>query len=312
MSGVTTRMVVALCLLAAGVCRGQTGESGGGGAAAAAEAAYARLTKADEAREAHEWTVAPGLYRDALAAYTELRRAYPEWQPAVIGFRITYCRNQIDKVLQLAASAGQAAEPVETSEPAAPPIRRAGAVRDTMAAEVKKISTTAAGCLKAGKTAEARRMLMDGLRLDPDALGVRLLLGVAQCQAGDYGDASYVLAPLVDEYPGYAAARLALAAALLGQGKTDEAIVQTRKAIEISPNVAEAHLDMARLLLLTKPADPVSAKAAYEKAVALGAARDADLETRLNPSPPAPAAAAAAEEAANPSPTSAVPVQSNQ
>jgi len=244
--------------------------------AAAAEAAYARLSKADEAREAHQWAEAARLYREALFIYTELNKQYPDWQPAVVGFRLNYCRGQIEKLTRLAAASAELRRDEETAAPGAPERQ----------ADLAGLCSRAAGLLRAGETAAAREILLEALRLDPDAPAVRLLLGVAQCQAGEYKDAAYVLAPLVAEYPEHVGARLALAAALLGQGRAQEALDQTREALAREPNRPETHLNLARLLLRAEPPDRAAAEVHYRRATALGLARDEAFEAELA-APPA-------------------------
>jgi tetratricopeptide (TPR) repeat protein len=238
-----------------------------------AEAAYARLSRADEARESQDWERAAQLYREAWVAYTDLASTFPDWQPSVVSFRVNYCKSQIEKVMQMSASAAKTAGPAPSAEGATG--RRDG--------EVRTIISVASQLLQQGKTAEARRALMDGVKMEPDNPSIRLLLGAAQIQAGDYRDATYVLGPLAEDFPGSGPVRLAYAAALVGLGQTAEAGEQVGKVLELSPALPEAHLDMAAVKLCEQPPDLAGAKESYEKAISLGAAPDEALELRLRP-----------------------------
>lgn len=262
-----------------------------------AESAYARLSRADEARESHDWERAAQLYREAWVAYTELARAFPDWQPAVVSFRANYCKSQIDKVMQMSASAAKNAPQAPSSQGAT--VRRDG--------QIQAIISNASQLLQQGKTVEARRALMEGVKVEPDDPSIRLLLGAAQIQAGDYRDATYVLGPLAEDCPESGPVRLAYAAALMGLGQTAAAGEQVGKVLELNPALPEAHMDMAAVKLFGQPPDLAGAKEHYEKAVSLGAAPDAALELRLSSKGDLPLDPAAIEQPLTPPPPPANP-----
>jgi tetratricopeptide (TPR) repeat protein len=243
--------------------------------------AYQSLLSADEARDRRAFDEATGLYREALGAYTGLQQEYPQWQPAVVRFRIAYCNDQLDAILKrtgkkpapaVVENVTPAAEKPVPTEPAAV-VPAAG---DDPLARARAL-------LREGKSAEARVVLMERLRKDPDDRAVRLLMGVVQCQAQKFEDAAYLLEELVREDGVDAKARTTLATAYFALGRTDEALASLKEAIRVDPELAEAHYDLAQLLLTMKSPDLAAAREHYDRAVLLGAAPDKTIEGLLKP-----------------------------
>jgi chromosome segregation ATPase len=59
---------------------------------------YVKLEEGGRAEEAGDAAQAMALYRDALQTFEAVRRQYPEWNPALLGYRITYCTQRIRRL----------------------------------------------------------------------------------------------------------------------------------------------------------------------------------------------------------------------
>jgi tetratricopeptide (TPR) repeat protein len=279
------------------------------------ERAYRILLAADEARDKDDLLVASKLYKEALETYVDLSKKYPDWQRGVIHFRIAYCDNQIRGLLKRLArkkaeldtpppatetgpAKGAATTDTGTAdtEPAPAEAVDAGTGETTRVALVRpgtgpvekppskggadlaRVKKKAGDLLAKGKPHEANEVLLEGLRSDPDDTTVRLLIGVARCQAGNYRDAVFLLRQLVDDDPTNTCAHVTLGTAYFGLGLTPEARKQMELAIKVDPNAREAHHNLAQILLRSKPPDIEGAKRHYKKAVDLGAPRDPKMD----------------------------------
>ncbi|MFO7870954.1 MAG: hypothetical protein R6V03_05925 [Kiritimatiellia bacterium] len=230
------------------------------------DAALTLLEAADGARDAGNIEGAVGLYQKALTAYTELASEYPDWQTGMTKFRITYCRSQT-RVLADEVSRREKAPP----EP--PPSMTAG--------ELEKTFEESRQYLLGGREDKAIGLLLGAMAADPDNAKTRLLIGAAQCRAGNYGDAAGVLESLLQDDASNAFAHVTLGAAWFGLGRVGDALKQTELALELDPGLAEAHYNMAQLILALKEPDLEQAAEHYRKARSLGAEKDDRLETLL-------------------------------
>jgi tetratricopeptide (TPR) repeat protein len=260
--------------------------------------AYKTLLSADDARDSEHNGQAVNLYKQALEMYMDLGKKYPSWTPGVVKFRITYCNNQIDALMKMgdkpASKTDAKGNIVDATTPAGrtPPQPTARQVtREQNAMSVEQIKGTASRLLALGKTDDAKELLIEGLHLEPDNRSIRLMIGIAQCQAGMFTDAVYVLAELVKDEPSNATAQLALASAYLGLGRLDDATKALKDAIETNPNLPEAHYDLAQLLRLTSPTDVGAVKVEYEKSLSLGGGPDKELDALTGRSATVPATA---------------------
>ena len=235
-------------------------------------AAYQLLIKADDTRNRGEHVDAAGLYNKALSAYAQLAARYPDWKPRVVQFRIAYCDGQLDSVLK---KAGKSRKDLTSSAPTSP---KKNKIQGERLDEIKK---EAKGLLVKGKAVEARKILIEAMNIDPDDISIRLLMGVTQCQAGEFQDAAYVLKQLVEESPENAQARVVLGTAYFGLGQIESAKAETSLALELKSNIHEAHYNMVQILLADDPPNIKKAKLHYAKAVECGAKPDKRLEGRL-------------------------------
>ncbi|MDI6775583.1 MAG: tetratricopeptide repeat protein [Verrucomicrobiota bacterium] len=247
--------------------------------------AYGFLLKADEARGKDQWAEAARFYKDALSAYRKLAEEFPEWQPGIGRFRISYCENQAREMLKKTGGPLPANEPAPgDSDPAG--FASATGARPTVA----DIAATARAFLQDGKGQEARNILLDGLRLDQDDRAIRLLIAAAQCQSGNFADATHILDTLIEEQPDDTYAHVILGVACLGLGRPDDARRELDLALKHNPRISQAHYNLAQALLLLSPPDPDSAREHYRKSVELGAPEDKTLEERLHLTTPPPGA----------------------
>ncbi len=61
-------------------------------------AGYVKLEEGGRAEEEGNAALALSLYRDALQTFEDVRRKYPDWNPSLLGYRITYCTQRIRRL----------------------------------------------------------------------------------------------------------------------------------------------------------------------------------------------------------------------
>ncbi len=228
------------------------------------------LAEADRCAETGDFGKALFLYKHTLNAYTEIMAEDPDFQPDMIEYRMEYCDNQMAALLDSMASAGTEPEP-ESSTNALP---------DAPAAPegVPGLLALARDHLEEGESDAARAQILEGFKMDPDNVNLRLLAGLAQCQARRFGDAIFLLKELSIEEPSNAPVRVGLAAAYFGDGQRGAAIAELETALSLEPDLAAAHYNMAQLMLTGPTPDPEAAHTSYHRALELGAAPDPRLE----------------------------------
>lgn len=234
--------------------------------------AYDFLIQADKKRSQKEYTQAISFYSDSLASYKKLALDYPEWQSNVVRFRITYCSDQIEALLKelgrqynskAAQGTNSIASPGETGK------------------QIDVITSTARTLLRNNQNVKARVLLLEGINIEPDNPEIRLLLGVAQCQAGQYSDAVYILEELVTENTTNAYAQNLLGTAYYALGLIPRARDAFAAALKIAPDMKDANYNMAQALLDTRDPKISEAKTYYDKAIKLGASRNSAMESKL-------------------------------
>ena len=243
--------------------------------------AYEVLEQADESRDSGRTRQAITLYKQALTDYVGLAQRYPDWQPGMVGFRIVYSNDQLKALTRRAGPAAGltfGTSELVTVMPAGPAVPAAD---QNTVDPLSAILITAKRLLKTGEAARARVILLQGLRLDPDHVTTRVLLGMAQCMARNFADAVFLLQQLVQEIPNDPHARVALATAYFGVNRVADAARELERAIEVAPDMSEAHYNMAHVLLATTPPDTDAARRHYRKSLDLGGAPDEYLEDAL-------------------------------
>jgi tetratricopeptide (TPR) repeat protein len=246
--------------------------------------AYELLVKADRARDEGEPQQALTLYKYAINTYTEIATEDPDFQPDMIQFRIAYCDSQLAAVLEgmqptMADATRGNADPSNIvakvmALDAAPPGIDPATIRELLVGARRK--------LEEGEPEAARGLLLQGFKIDPDNADLRLLAGLAQCQARKFSDAIFLLGELVDEQPSNAPVRVGLAAAYFGDGQTDAAQRELEAAMALEPDLKEAHYNMAQLFLAGPAPDIKAVTRYYQRARDLGAAPDLRIEAAIS------------------------------
>ena len=231
------------------------------------------LTQADAERDAGNAEDALILYKEAAEKYVLLAARFPDWQPAVVQFRIAYCNEQIRALRKGQREAG--------STNAVPPPASPAQAHAARRGDLHAIKAHAAALLCEGDPQRARTLLLDALRIDPDDSGVRLMLAIAQCQAGSFSDATLILNEIIAEEPTNAVAHMALGAAYLGQGRIEDAGGETAIALTLNDHAPAGHYNMARILMQVSPPDLINAKSHYGRFLDLGGKPDPALQSAL-------------------------------
>jgi Flp pilus assembly protein TadD len=135
--------------------------------------------------------------------------------------------------------------------------------------------------LEKGETGRARTLLIEAMRVDPDSLDVRMLIGVTQCRSGQFENAMYVLQRLAEEHPANPDVHVLLGTAYFGLGRKASSRKEMERALDKDPDHGEAHFNLAQIYLAVSPPDFEAARAHYKRAIALGCRRDADTELLL-------------------------------
>lgn len=136
--------------------------------------------------------------------------------------------------------------------------------------------------LDTGANSNAVVLLTAMKGLYPEDTGVRHLLGATYCRQGAFPDAVRELEPLVKRGRASADVWLALGVAYMGTGNLGKARQAFEEALERDASLAEAHFNMAQILLRIKKPDPDQARRHYTLGVQLGSPRDSELEMLIN------------------------------
>jgi serine/threonine-protein kinase len=103
--------------------------------------------------------------------------------------------------------------------------------------------------LMCGEPRAADAEFSDARRLQPDDWGVRDQIGIVRSDRGDWGAAVEEQQESVRRFPGLAVAHKALAHALEGAGRLDNAIAEFRAAIRLEARFPSAYLYLGRALI---------------------------------------------------------------
>jgi tetratricopeptide (TPR) repeat protein len=133
----------------------------------------------------------------------------------------------------------------------------------------------------AGRMEEAAFHLERATQLNPQLVQSWVALGLVYLQQERLLLAVSALSRAVHEAPDNPSAHHYLGVALRGLGWTDGAEQEMIRAVQLSPEYADAHYNLALLYLERKPAAEELARRHYQAAVRLGAERDEVIERRL-------------------------------
>lgn len=135
--------------------------------------------------------------------------------------------------------------------------------------------------LQAGEIEPALWLIREGERVVPDDLDLVVLHGLAACQGGRFAEAVEVLLPHDTRDLKQASVLVTLGSAYMGLGRIGDARVAMERALVLAPDSAEAHYNLAQILLVVKPPEAERAEAHYARAVQLGSRPDPALENSL-------------------------------
>jgi Flp pilus assembly protein TadD len=220
--------------------------------------------------------------------------------------------------LRAAPRGGRPAEPAETAAPARPPavlvpVEVPPDAQPPVATEtLRRMEADGLQAFRRGNYAGAREAYRRVLKVDPDNLPALVNLGVTEYRLGHYDEAERLLKSSLRVSPDHATAWLnlgilyldrdetlpALAAAAqavvhapsdpvarnyLGvaagrHGWLDAAEAELRRAVELRPDYADAHFNLAVFCLERNPPAVELARRHYRRARELGAAPDALIE----------------------------------
>jgi Flp pilus assembly protein TadD len=131
---------------------------------------------------------------------------------------------------------------------------------------------------RAKRYTEAEESLKKALELAPEDAFSRSTLGIVYYTQQKLDKAVDELTQSVSINPSNAVAHNYLGIAASRKGWQENARKELETAAELDPTYADAFFNLAVVCASQKPADKDAARAAYKKAVALGAAADARLE----------------------------------
>lgn len=256
--------------------------------------AYRIQTRADEARDLYRNADALALYRAARDAFRRLVEEYPDWLPGDTRYRVSYCDEKLRAMQTRSGVANTSVLPL-TADETVPRGQVTPAVAPTPGPPTAPAATAPAGnsgiegtltsvryYLSEGEHEQARAALLTAMRKEPDNRNVRLLMSLAQCQAGRYRDSVHVAKQLIDEDAADPHAHMVLASGYFGLGYLAESAAELRKTVELDPRTPHPHYNLAQILLLMAPVDRNAAGYHYREALKRGAMRDPAVEMALD------------------------------
>jgi len=146
---------------------------------------------------------------------------------------------------------------------------------------VSAVKSEANRLIQAGEMLSARTLLMEAIELMPSETDLVVLLAVAHCRDGRFDDAVKLMAPFDVWRAKNADALLTLGTAYMGLGEIGKARDAIEKTLAIKPDSAEAHYNMAQILITMAPPDVPGAQEHYQRALELGLPVDPDFENAL-------------------------------
>ncbi len=127
----------------------------------------------------------------------------------------------------------------------------------------------------------AQSYMMRAVAINPTLQQTWIALGMCSYEKGDTYLALSALSRATHEDPTDAKAHNYLAVIVKKLGWLDAAEAELQRAIELSPDYANAHFNLALMYLERKPPAMELAKRHYDKALSLGAERDEIMEQKL-------------------------------
>ncbi len=151
-------------------------------------------------------------------------------------------------------------------------------------AVVSAVKSEANRMMKVNDLIPAIELLTEAVELMPSETDLVILLAVADCRDSRFNDAVKLMSPFDVWRAKNADALLTLGTAYMGLGEIGKARDAMDKSLAIAPNSAEAHYNLAQILITINPPDVPNAQEHYQRAVELGAPVDLDFENALRTS----------------------------
>lgn len=148
-------------------------------------------------------------------------------------------------------------------------------------AVVAAVKTEANQLMKANEIIPATTLLMEAIDLMPTESDLVVLLAVAHCRNGRFAEAIEILKPFDVWRPKNADALMTMGSAYMGLGRIGDAREATEKAVSIRPDSADAHYNLAQILISLVPPDAAEAQEHYQRALELGSPVDLEFESSL-------------------------------
>ncbi|MEI6167830.1 MAG: tetratricopeptide repeat protein [bacterium] len=143
------------------------------------------------------------------------------------------------------------------------------------------VKTEANGLMKTNDVAPAIALLTEAIELMPSETDLVVLLAVADCRAGRFDQAVKLMMPFDVWRAKNADALLTLGTAYMGLGEIGKARDAMEKVLAIKPDSAEAHYNLAQILITIAPPDITLSQEHYQRAIELGCSVDLDYENAL-------------------------------
>ena len=132
------------------------------------------------------------------------------------------------------------------------------------------------------RNAEAAAICFENsVRFNPQLVQSWIALGLIYSGKGDHYKAVSAFTRALHEDPSDARAHNYLAIEAKDLGWNDAALSELQRAIDINPDYAIAHFNLAAMYLEQKPPAKALARRHYDKALSLGAEKDEVLERKL-------------------------------
>jgi len=254
-----------------------------------ASQANTQLQAADEVWRAGNMAKAAELYQVAAETYRQAEQINPDMQNGLIRFRISYCSSQVAQIQNAASAKAPPEKRVTITHPpelsrggdlVAPPPDTAPRATGSESLDLRSELALAQRVVTSDHPEDALPSLISVLRADPTNRRALLLMATVRIQQGRYNDAIVTLEGLreIDEDE---AVLLLASGAYCGAGRYFDALLTLDKVLKKNPELPQAHIDMAYLLLEMTPEKRGDAEIYYKRALKLGIPRDALLEKRL-------------------------------
>lgn len=132
-----------------------------------------------------------------------------------------------------------------------------------------------------GRLKEAKNYMLRAVKINPALQQTWLALGLVCYDMGDSYLAVSALSRAAHEDPLDPKAHNFLAVVMRSLGWLDAAEAELQRAIELKPDYANAHFNLALMYLERRPPALELARRHYQKAVSLGAEKDDSVEEKL-------------------------------